>query len=320
MISSLLGGQYIYSISDDGRKLVFRQRITSSNLWLAQLNEHKDDKLKTIQLTTGTSEMFEPSVSPDGKQIAFAMTIQGEVHIFTLPLEGGTPKQITHTNTSNRSPAWSPDGKTIAYTTNTIESQKIAVIDSKGGVPRLSEQSHPTNQLVWYPGERILYNDWRNCGLFDPESGTKEQLMTNDVSGYVRSPHYSPDGSRVALIVTEFEGEWHTRGRSKKELAIYSVDDHTELWTAPFDWERRLIGWSQDGEWLYLKTPDSTKTAINRIRITDGFTEPVVSLPWTDIYEIAMSPNCSTFICVRGRSQSDIWLIENFDPDIESKP
>jgi hypothetical protein len=141
--------------------------------------------------------------------------------------------------------------------------------------------------------------------------------MTDEINGYVRSAHYSPDGRKVALILTEFEGEWHARGPTRKRVAIYSVDDHSELWTAPFDRGNILIGWSQDGMWLYMESSDSTKTTISRKRIADGITEPVVNLPWTDIYDIVMAPNCSTFVCVRGRSQSDIWLIENFDPDVK---
>jgi Tol biopolymer transport system component/predicted Ser/Thr protein kinase len=317
LVADLLGAQYSYSISGDGRKLVFRQSIRSSNLWLVQLEGQGVDQSKVVQLTTGTANKFEASISPDGSQIAFAMVTQGVPHIFTIPIEGGPPKQITHTNISNHSPVWSPDGKTIAYTTNTGDSQKIARIESGGGVPRLSEKSYTTQVLSWYPGERILYNDWRNCGFFDPENEIIEKLMDNDINGYLRRFYYSPNGQKVALIITEFEGEWHARGHTTKRLAIYSVDDQAELWTEPFDGESELIGWSQDGKWLYFYSTNDIKTTINRKRIDDGLTKSVVSLPWTDVYEIAMAPSCSTFVCVRGRSQSDIWMVENFDPDIE---
>jgi Tol biopolymer transport system component len=317
LVADLLGAQYAYSISGDGRKLVYRQSIRSSNLWLVQLEGQDAEQSKIVQLTTGTSNKFESSISPDGRQIAFAMVNQGVPHIFTMPIEGGSPKQITHTNISNHSPVWSPDGKTIAYTTNTGESQKIAMISSGGGVPRLSEKSYTTQVLSWHPGERILYNDWRNCGFYDPENEIIEKLMANDINGYLRRFYYSPDGQKVALIITEYEGEWHARGPTTKRLAIYSVDDQAELWTEPFDGADELIGWSQDGNWLYFSSTDDLKTTINRKRNDDGLTESVVSLPWTDVYETAMTSNCSTFVFVRGRSQSDIWLIENFDPDIE---
>lgn len=315
LISSLQGGQYVYSVSADGRKLVFRQRVESSNLWLAQLDVQREKELKTTRLTSGTYEMYEPSISPNGRQVAFAKRVQEEVHIFTMPVEGGTPKQITHANLSNRLPAWSSDGKKIAYAIGAGENEKVALIDADGGVPHVFEQTRYTNHVSWDPGERILYSAWNNHSLLDPITGTVEQLMPNDVNGYVSSAHYSPDGSRVAFTTTEYEGEWHVRGRSVRSLVIYTLDDHDRPWATLSDWETDIIGWSQDGEWLYLSTDDSSTTSISRMHIIDGTVVPVLSLPWPNVWDIAMAPNCSTFVCVRGDQQSDIWLVENFDPD-----
>ncbi len=317
LVSNLQGGQYIYSVSADCRKLVFRQRVTSSNLWLVQLNGSGGNNPRRTQLTFGTSEVYDPAISPDGTRVVFAKRFHGEVHIFTMPVEGGDPEQITHTNISNLSPAWSPDGEQIAYVVTLGESRKIALTDTKGGVAHVIEQSQYANYIAWHPGERILYDDRPNCGLLDPVSGEKENLMTDIINGYAWSACYSPDGRKVALVATDYEGEWHVRGRIQKELAIYSVDDHSRTWAVPQDSKADLIGWSQDGLWLYLVTPGSTETTISRKRISDGVTERVVSLPWTDIYDVAMSPDCSRFVCVRRQSQSDIWLIENFDPEIE---
>ncbi len=273
-------------------------------------------QLQTIQLTSGASEVFEPSISPDGNQVAFAMKVQDEVHIFTVPVEGGTPRQITYTNISNRSPVWSPDGRRIAYVIDYGGTSKIAVIDAKGGVPKFFELRQYVGYLVWHPGRQILYLRSSNCGLLDPDSGTQEQLLRDDINGYVTSPSYSQDGRKVALTATKYEGDWHLRGRTKKELAIYSVDDHSMLWSIPLDPGTGLLGWSYDGIWLYLATLDVEKTAISRRRIADGRTEIVYSLPWSDVWGMAMGSNCSTFVCVRGKRQSDIWLIESFDPDV----
>jgi Tol biopolymer transport system component len=315
LVSSLQGGQYLHSISADDRKLVFRQQVKSSNLWLVKIGGPSDEKLQTAQLTSGTSEVFEPSLSPDGSQIAFAMTVQEEVHIFTIPVEGGSPKQITHTNTGNRFPVWSPDGRKIAYTPST-ESPKIAVIDAKGGMPTFIEQSIYADNLVWSPGERILCRTGVNCELLDPASGTRERLLADDVNGYVSSPCYSPDGSKVALIATEYEGDWHLRGKTKKELVIYSVADHSKLWSMTPEPGLRLLGWSQDGRRLYFALVYEAETTVNRLRIDDRTTAPMFNIPWGDLYDIVMGADCSTFVCVRGKAQSDIWMIENFDPDV----
>jgi len=316
LISNLLGGQFSYSVSADGQKMVFRQRIKSSNLWLAQLDNQSENDLKTTQLTSGTSEVWEPSISPDGKRIAFAKKIKNEIHVFTMPLEGGMPKQITHTNSSNRLPAWSSDGKKIAFAADNGENSPVCIIDAEGGVPQVFEQTDYTNYVVWHPGERILYSSWKNYTLLDTESGAIEKLMAGDINGYVSMASYSPDGQKVALRIAEYEGEWHVKKKNKWTLVIYSLDDQTRLWSFPIDRLADCLGWSPDGEWLYQTLPDSSSTTISRMQISDGLVEPVVTLPWSNVWEITMSSNCSTFVCVRGDQQSDIWLVENFDPDL----
>jgi len=316
LISSLLGGQYVFSVSADGQKMVFRQKVESSNLWLAQLDHQSENKLKTTQLTFGTSEVWEPSISPDGERIAFAKRIKKEVHLFTMPVEGGTPKQITHTNIGNRLPAWSSDGDKIAYVANSGENYNVSMIDAEGGVPHAFEQTGYTNYIVWFPGERILYSSWDNYDLLDPESGATEQLMADSINGYVSIASYSPDGQKVAFKIAEYEGEWHVKKKNKWTLVVYSLDNHSRLRAFPLDQATGFLGWSPDGEWLYLVSFDSSSTMISRMRIANDLVEPVITLPWPNVWEIAMAPNCSTFVCVRGNRQSDIWLVENFDSDV----
>ena len=59
--------------------------------------------------------------SPDGKEVAFTSNIS-EVEatstnndLFTVPVDGGTPKKLTDNPASDSTPRYSPDGKYIAY-------------------------------------------------------------------------------------------------------------------------------------------------------------------------------------------------------------
>ena len=315
LISSLQGGQYIYSISRDNRKMVYRQSVSSSNLWITNADWQSDGVLKTKQLTWGTSAVSEPTFSPDGKRIAYVGRQQGQKHIFVLAADGGVSEQITRTGISNHYPAWSPDGKRLAYVTLVGGISKVGVIDAKGGMPKLLEA--PGGYMAWCPGQRIVYANMGDCELLDPESGATENLVRNDADdGYLRTPQYSPDGSKVALL-TDYEGQWNARGRVNNQLATFSVHDHVKLWSVPIERNIDLLGWSRDGKWLYLIMSDTGKTSISRMRIDDGKREYVIGLPWPDIFEVVMAPDCSTFACVRGQSQSDIWMIENFDPDVK---
>src|ERR1700730_18459582 len=61
----------------------------------------------------------DPQVSPDGRLVAFtvqtvdAAANKKPVQIWTVPLDGGRPQQITHDGESNQRPRWSPDSRKI---------------------------------------------------------------------------------------------------------------------------------------------------------------------------------------------------------------
>ena len=63
----------------------------------------------------------DPRISPDGKLVAFTVQTvdvpanKKPVQIWIVPLEGGSPRQITRDGESNQRPRWSPDSRRIAY-------------------------------------------------------------------------------------------------------------------------------------------------------------------------------------------------------------
>jgi len=321
LISGLQTGGGGMSFSGDSRKLVYRKSMRWSNLWMASLDSEENASHNITQLTFGTSQVWDPSISPDGNRVAYAKKIHDEVHLFTLPLDGGSPTQVTHSKSSNWSPAWSPDAKQIAYSTSIGNMHKIAVIDPLGGAPRIFEQTTTPDDggtVVWTPGDRILYRSTSNFSLLDPISEEEEPLIGNDLNGWAHRPYYSPDGRRV--VVRSFEHEDDSPGQvwDKQEIALYSVDSHKKLWSISIDeFEGHNIGWSPDGEWLYRLSSRNDSSLISAMRIEDRTSKDILVLPWSQVSEVAMSPNCSTFVCVVSEGQFDAWLIEDFDPDAQ---
>jgi Tol biopolymer transport system component len=58
-----------------------------------------------------------PSISPDGRTVAFARTDQtGHADIWLYDMARGTESRFTFDSTSSQLPVWSPDGSHIAYT------------------------------------------------------------------------------------------------------------------------------------------------------------------------------------------------------------
>jgi Tol biopolymer transport system component len=78
-----------------------------------------------------------PSISPDGKRIAFVSKRTGNEEIWTLALHGKHLKQLTSfRGPATGTPRWSPDGRWIAFDSLAAGNPDIYVIDANGGTPR----------------------------------------------------------------------------------------------------------------------------------------------------------------------------------------
>jgi len=61
-----------------------------------------------------------PSLSPDGQWIAFAMPTGRSIHLFRMRIDGSDLIQVTDARSVDVQPSWSRDGKSILFTSNRI--------------------------------------------------------------------------------------------------------------------------------------------------------------------------------------------------------
>ena len=130
----------------------------------------------------GHLELLTPSISPDGKWIAYA---SAGGHIFKLPIEGGAPIQVTSSSASEFSPAWSPDGKRIAFGSSEGGAHTVWVVDADGANRRQFAKAQLNdwnfNNVVWSPGSNILYHGPRwSVNILDPDTGKEKPLIRNE--------------------------------------------------------------------------------------------------------------------------------------------
>ncbi|MBL8150131.1 MAG: S9 family peptidase [Blastocatellia bacterium] len=83
----------------------------SSQIWLVSI-----DGGEARQLTSSQGVNDRPRWSPNGKQIAFVSTRDGEGQIWLLDVSGGEARKLTKLSTGARDMVWSPDGSHLLFT------------------------------------------------------------------------------------------------------------------------------------------------------------------------------------------------------------
>lgn len=139
----------------------------------------------------------EPAVSPDGKSIAFSSDRVGRPMIYTMGIDGSSPKRITFAGVFNSSPSWSPDGKKIAFAGQSEDHFDIFVMNADGSdMIRLTSARKPNGRAAsnedpsFSPdGRFVMYTSNRtgkNQIYISTAEGTEERRVTTDNHNYFK--------------------------------------------------------------------------------------------------------------------------------------
>jgi hypothetical protein len=230
-----------------------------------------------IRINAG-SVSRQPSASPDGKRIAFAISQPvfggvGEQHdIYAVDRTGLNIKWLTRSENFEDSPAWSPDGTRIAYRSATTTSAPmrsyIFVMNADGsGQVNLTADVPPNAFLstpAWSPdGTRIAYGSsitdgasTRNGIWVMNADGSNKREITSTLTGFDGMPSWSPDGKHI-VFVRYFGGEG--------DLALVELATGT-VTRLPVPGLQVRPAWSPDGRFIAFSTQLGPQSALYTIR------------------------------------------------------
>lgn len=179
--------------------------------------------------------ILKPTLSPDGRTIAFIAI--GD--LWTVPVTGGTPTNLTKDHAMDTDPSWSPDGSRIAYSS-----------DKGGGLPQLWIRDLKTGRdrqltdvdtqplgAAWSPdGTRIAYIDadgrWGVAGLCVVEVATGRITRLQPSLPQPGDPTWSADGKYVALSLSRLFSKSFREGTN--QIFLVPADGKGEpRWVAP---------------------------------------------------------------------------------------
>ncbi|MEQ9569839.1 MAG: S9 family peptidase [Longimicrobiales bacterium] len=159
----------------------------------------------------------------------------GHTHIFVMPAEGGTPRQITSGPYDHGgSLSWSPDSRSIVFSANR-------------GDPDF---------------------DVRDSDVFEVDVATGVLTRLTDRFGPDDGPVVSPDGSRIAF--TGFDDRY--QGYQVTRLYVMDRDGSDVRQVGDLDRSVGGVAWDADGESVFVQYDDQGTTRIARIGL-DGTVE-----------------------------------------------
>lgn len=125
-------------------------------------------QLKPIPLTSFAGDETDPTLSPDGNQVAFSWNGENRdnADIYVKLVSGGLPLRLTTNPARDHAPTWSPDGSQIAFlrSDSSNASQELLMLISPLGGPEreLTRKSSDIidTGLAWTPdGKSIAFAD-----------------------------------------------------------------------------------------------------------------------------------------------------------------
>jgi Tol biopolymer transport system component len=229
---------------------------------------------RTASFTATEGSWMSVDVSPDGRTIVFDLL--GD--LYTLPIEGGTAKQLTTGLAFDAQPRFSPDGTKVVFVTDRSGGDNLWTIslDQRDTVQVTQGNNNLYTSPAWSPdGQYIAVS--RSGGL-----GGAAKIQLHHVDGraplpLIRTPAqfktlgaaWSPDGTKI----------WYAGGQRDwnynavlPQYQLYVYDRETGRSTMM---SRRYgsafrPGVSPDGRWLVYGTREGTDTGLRVRDLTTG--------------------------------------------------
>ncbi len=161
------------ALSPDGKLLAFDWH---GDIWVASSGGGA-----ARQLTTHPGKDSQPKFSPDGQEIAFISDREGSTQVFTVPVQGGSPRQVAFHTAGYALQEYTADGNLLVKATRDHfwrHGERFFTISTK---ERAAEQ--------------MLFDDYGSDGALSPD-GTK-MLFTREGEQWWRKGY---TGSRAAQV------------------------------------------------------------------------------------------------------------------------
>jgi len=196
--------------SPDASRIAFTCFAPVSGIVSAQICMYSFDAGKVVSFARFRGTNSAPTWSPDGAQVMFSSSMQGNPALYVTDASGNRPKRLTFAaNGADTSPVWNPKtGQTVAF------------VSDRGGTPQLylmNADGTNTQKLdvtdmgyvidpAWSPNGQLLAFSWRrpsgNYDIYIMDVASRRIIEITRDSGRNERPSWAPDGRHIVFEST----------------------------------------------------------------------------------------------------------------------
>jgi eukaryotic-like serine/threonine-protein kinase len=235
VVDSVGGGD----IGADGRITCFR--VSGGEVELVTVSPEGDD-VRAIARFSEPAYYKYPRWSPDSKWIAYQRGDGVRWDIFTIAVDQGTPRQLTHDNAQIHGLAWLPDSKGLLYsssrgaTMSYLPTQALWQID-------LHPDIHTSGTIV-ASRLRMQFDLWKYPADGTPQENMRRAIRVTHQSGQVQTPTVGVNDQEIAFLADSggHANVWVTTPVTGELRQITYERDPNVALGVPI--------WSPDGKWI----------------------------------------------------------------------
>ena len=276
------------------------------NLWrldLSSIPAHAQQWIASSQTSRA------PSISPDGKKIAFESDRTGALQIWIADADGSNAQQITFfRDSTSGTPRWSPDSRKIAFDSRIgFEDAEIYVVDGAGGPPQklpidLRGNAQPSFS---HDGKWIYFSNGDDQGASAiwkvPAAGGHATRISSVGGTY---PLESSDGNLVYF--GREERIWSVHPDGTREQVVKGIPSTIFLGDEWFPTPNGIYFMSHPNQGTQIEFYDYQTQSERRVYLTDRPTPPWIGgMPVSSDGKWMLYPQVD-------RSSSDLMMMEGW--------
>jgi Tol biopolymer transport system component len=308
-ISLMTASLWDLAVSHDGFRIAVAEERAARNLTRLPLSPGGGAPSGPEEpLSTGPSTDAFPSVSPEGRRVAYTSDVLGPTEVWILDLDSRRRErmQLPGEDLAQLSPSWMPDGRHIVLNRmlpNRVSSTWLVAVDGSGAeeLSKVPRESAVASLSPSPNGKTILHVEVAQGvqQIFVLDLATRKSAQLTRSPGSKFDAVWSPDGRSIAVTAAK-EGVTQLFRMPASGEPMQQLTTGYERIRHPF--------FSPDGRWIYFQPSHRN---IYRVPAEGGRVEQVTRFPEAGLFleEPTISPDGRYLYYCRSNGGSSLWLV-----------